>query len=250
MFLAILGHDLRTPLGAILTSAQFLVETQALPEPAATLTARIAGSASRTLRLVGDLLDFTRSRLGGGIPIVRADVSVGTVVHDAMDELRAAHPDRTLTLDARGAPQAAWDAVRIGQALTNLIGNAVEHGTPGTPVTVAIGGGATTGEPSGAATGGDAGGDVAGNTADGADAVTIAIHNWGVAIPAARLPGIFHPLKGREARASAVARGPLDSLGLGLYIAERIVHAHGGRIVVDSSSARGTTFTVHLPRRG
>ena len=223
MFLAILGHDLRTPLGASLMASRFMLETGELPEPHATLAARIASSSTRMLEMVGDLLDFTRSRLGGGIPIVRADVNVGKVVHDVVDELAAAHPRRTLTVDGRGAQHAAWDAARVGQALANLLGNALEHGIAGEPVAVEI-----RGTP---------------------DDVTIAIHNRGPTIPAALIEGIFRPMKGREARANAVATGPLGNLGLGLYIADRIVHAHRGRIAVESSAARGTTFTVHLPRR-
>jgi signal transduction histidine kinase len=223
MFLAILGHDLRTPLGATVMASRFMLETGELAEPHATLTARIVSSSTRMLGMVGDLLDFTRSRLGGGIPIVRAHVNVGRVVHDVVDELAAAHPRRTLTVDGRGAQDAAWDAARISQALANLLGNALEHGAAGEPVGVEI-----RGTP---------------------DDVTIAIHNHGPTIPAALLEGIFRPLKGREARAHAAATGPLGNLGLGLYIADRIVHAHRGRITVESSAARGTTFTVHLPRR-
>jgi signal transduction histidine kinase len=185
MFLAILGHDLRTPLGATLMASRFMLDTEELPEPHATLAARIATSSTRMLQMVGDLLDFTRSRLGGGIPITRADVNVGKVVHDVV--------------------------------------NALEHGITGEPVGVEI-----RGTP---------------------DDVTIAIHNRGPTIPAALIEGIFRPMKGRDARAHAAATGPLGNLGLGLYIADRVVHAHRGRIAVESSAARGTTFTVHLPRR-
>jgi signal transduction histidine kinase len=224
MFLAVLGHDLRTPLGAVITSAKFMLETQELKEPSLTLTSRIAGSATRMAHLVGDLLDFTRSRLGGGIPVVRADASMGKIVHDVVDEIAAAYPQRTLQVDARGEQRGEWDCARITQALTNLIGNALEHGAEGTTVRVEVGG-------------------------DDAE-VTIAIHNRGAAIPADRLDGLFNPMKAREATGGTAAGGPSGSLGLGLYIAERIVTAHNGRIGVESSGERGTTFTVHLPRRG
>jgi signal transduction histidine kinase len=223
MFLAILGHDLRTPLGAILTSARFMLETQELREPHLTLTSRIVSSSTRMNHMVGDLLDFTRSRLGGGIPIVRADTSMGKIVHDVVDEIAAAHPLRTLQVETRGEQRGEWDAARITQALTNLIGNALEHGSEGTIVTVAIGG--------------------------DDEEVTIAIHNRGPAIPTARLDGIFNPMKARETTGNTAASGPSGNLGLGLYIAERIVNAHNGRIEVESSEERGTTFTVRLPRR-
>jgi signal transduction histidine kinase len=124
-FLAVLGHDLRTPLGAIYSSAAFMLETGELEEPHRTLTARIAGSAKRSVTMVGDLLDFTRSRLGDGIPIVRAETSLGRVVRNVIDEISAAHPGRQIQGDTRGAQRGHWDAARLSQALTNLIGNAV-----------------------------------------------------------------------------------------------------------------------------
>ena len=222
MFLAILGHDLRTPLGAVSTSAQFMLDTQELKEPILTLTSRIASSSARMIQMVGDLLDFTRTRLGDGIPIVRADMSMARAVHDVVDELAAAHPDRTLQADTRGEERGEWDCARITQALTNLVGNALEHGSPGTVVRV----------------------DVQGND----DEITVAVHNRGAAIPAERRNRIFDPMKPRKAGRSTAAGGPTGHLGLGLYIAERIVNAHHGRIDVESSEERGTTFTVHLPR--
>jgi signal transduction histidine kinase len=222
MFLAILGHDLRTPLGVVFTSSRFMLETGELAEPHLTLTQRISGSATRMVHMVGDLLDFTRSRLGGGIPIAREDMSMGRVVHDVVDELAALHPQRTIRIDARGDERGQWDPARIAQALTNLVGNALEHGDEGADVTVTVGG--------------------------GDEEITIAVHNRGPAIPGERLNGLFNPMKPREP-GSPTATGPTGNLGLGLYIADRIVHAHQGSIAVDSSPERGTTFTVCLPRR-
>ena len=224
IFIAILGHDLRTPLGAIHTSASFMLDLDELEEPHRTLTARIAGSAARTIQMVGDLLDFTRSRLGGGIPVVRSEVSLGRVVHDVADEVSAAHPGCRIQVDTRGDERGEWDQARLGQALSNLIGNAVQHGAAGTPVTVEI-----RGED---------------------EQVAIVVHNRGAAIPPDQLNGIFNPMKARESPENAAGRGPTGSLGLGLYIAERIVSAHDGRIEVESSEASGTTFTVYLPRHG
>ena len=222
MFLAILGHDLRTPLGAVITSAKFMLETHELKEPHATLTSRIVSSSTRMNHLVGDLLDFTRSRLGGGIPIAREGMSMGKVVHDVVNEMAAAHPDRTIEVNARGGLEGEWDCARISQVLTNLIGNALEHGGARAHVTV----------------------DVRGDEKE----VAIAVHNDGGAIPAERLNGIFNPMKGKESAGKGAATGASDNLGLGLYIAERIVNAHKGRIDVESAKGRGTTFTVHLPR--
>lgn len=224
LFLAVLGHDLRTPLGAILTSARFMLDIGELKEPHLTLTSRIASSSTRMVQMVGDLLDFTRGRLGGGIPITRAPMSMRRVVHEVVNEIAAAHPDRALEVDARGEHRGEWDCPRISQALTNLIANAVQHGSAGTKVTVALRG-------------------------DEAE-TTIAVHNRGPAVPPDLLDGIFNPMKIRETAGNAANAGPSGSLGLGLYIAERIVTAHGGRIDVRSSEADGTTFTIHLPVQG
>jgi signal transduction histidine kinase len=222
-FLAILGHDLRTPLGAIQTSAVFMLEANELKEPHRALAARIAESARRSVTMVGDLLDFTRTRLGGGIPVARAEIDLGRVVQDVVDEIGAAYPGCPIQVDTHTELRGCWDTARLAQALGNLIGNAVQHGAPGTTVTV----------------------DVRGT----ADAVTVAVHNRGSVIPPEQLDGIFNPLKARREPRTAAARGPTGSLGLGLYIAERIIGAHDGRIDVRSSETDGTTFTVHLPRR-
>jgi signal transduction histidine kinase len=223
MFLAILGHDLRTPLGAISTAAKFMIETQDLKEPNLTLMSRIASSSVRMSHMVGDLLDFTRSRLGGGIPITRAPMRMERTVKDVVDEIGAAYPSRTIEVDADVTQRGDWDCPRISQALTNLIGNALEHGSDRAVVRVVVRGD----EPE----------------------VTVAIHNQGDPIPKDQLSGIFNPMKRKETSGSA-STGAAGHLGLGLYIADRIVNAHKGTIDVDSSDDHGTTFTVHLPRGG
>jgi signal transduction histidine kinase len=217
IFQAMLGHHLRSPLGAIVMSAQFMLDTNELPEPHLTLTSRIASSSDRMQHMIGALLDFTRSRLGGGIPIVREEMSIDKAVHDVVDEISAAHPGRTIKLDARGGKIGEWDCARISQVLANLIGNAVEHGDPGGVISVTV-------------------------TGDEEEA-TVAVHNRGPAISTDELNGIFGPMKSLGS-----AAGPGGNLGLGLYIAERIVSAHNGRIEVESTEDDGTTFTVHLPR--
>jgi signal transduction histidine kinase len=171
-------------------------------------------------QMVGALLDFTRSRLGGGIPIARATINMGKVVHDAVDEISAAHPGRIITIDARDSLIGEWDCQRITQVLSNLIVNALEHGGERTVVNVSVHG-------------------------DNKE-VTIAIHNRGPEIPAEQMDGLFNAMKrqGEDAPAS----GPSGNLGLGLYIADQIVAAHKGRIEVESSIEQGTTFTVFLPR--
>ncbi len=221
MFLAILGHDLRTPIGAVMTSAKFMLDTQELTEPHLTLTTRIVSASNRMNQMVGALLDFTRSRLGGGIPITPAPMNMGKAVHDVVNEESAAHPDRNIEINARGSFKGEWDCARIAQVLTNLISNALEHGSDRTAVSV----------------------NVEGDERE----VTIAVHNRGAAIPEDQLDGLFSAMKGQGM--AARADGPSSNLGLGLYIADQIVRAHKGRIDVASSEDLGTTFTVHLPRK-
>jgi signal transduction histidine kinase len=223
MFLAILGHDLRTPLGAIYTSAKFMVETGELREPHLTLTTRIVVSAGRSVDMVGDLLDFTRSRLGGGIPVVPGEVNLGRLLRDAVDEVSAAHPHNEFRVDTRKEQSGEWDAARLSQALSNLLGNAGEHAPAGTTISVGLDG--------------------------DDDDVSITIHNMGAAISGDRLDGLFNPMKTGKGGSVQPSGGSTGHLGLGLYIAERIVHAHGGRIDVASAEKTGTTFTVKLPRK-
>ena len=219
MFLAILGHDLRSPLGAITMASQFMLDTGELQEPHLTLTARTALSAQRMSRMVGELLDFTRSRLGNGVPVTRAEMDLGRELANVVSETMAAHPDAVIQVDRSGDLHGSWDCARLTQMLTNLLANAVQHGTPRSPIRVSARGEAKD--------------------------VVIEVRNRGVTIPPADLQGIFGPFKRLSGPRSA---DPAGSLGLGLYIVERIVTAHGGTITVSSSDDVGTAFTVHLPR--
>lgn len=221
LFLAILGHDLRTPLGAILTSSRFMLELGELGDPYRELTGRIASSARRMNQMVEDLLDFTRTRFGDGIPIERAQVDIGAIVRDVVSEVRASHAGSNLQVESDGELLGQWDADRLTQALTNLIGNAVQHGSADAPIKV---------------------------RARGMPAeVVISVQNQGPPIPAKQIAQMFQAMK------QAAPHGPRERrhhLGLGLYIVDRIVAAHGGSIDVSSSEEHGTTFTVHLPRQG
>jgi signal transduction histidine kinase len=219
MFLAMLGHDLRTPLGAIIGSAHIMVNTKDLPEIALRRAFLILNSSQRMNALVGDLLDFTRSRLGRGIPIVRTDMDIARVCRHTVEEIAALHPQRVVNFDATGEVQGRWDPARITQAFSNVISNAVQHGSDKTPINVVVRG--------------------------GADEVVLAVQNRGPVIPANELDKIFNPLYRIEGDKPVA---PRENLGLGLYISERIVAAHGGTIDVESSDEHGTTFTIHLPR--
>src|SRR5688572_27699400 len=219
MFLAMLGHDLRTPLGAIIGSAHIMVNTKDLPEIALKRAFLILNSSQRMNALVGDLLDFTRSRLGRGIPIVRADMDIARVCRQTVEEIAALHPQRVVNFDATGEAQGQWDRARISQAFSNVISNAVQHGSDKTPINVVVRG--------------------------GADDVEVAVQNRGPVIPANQLDKIFNPLHRIEGDKPVA---PRENLGLGLYITERIVAAHEGTIRVESSD-ENTTFTIHLPKR-
>ncbi len=220
MFLAILGHDLRSPLNAIIMASQFMIETEELNEPHLTLTTRILGSGKRMNQLVDDLTDFTRSRLGSGLPIVRRDMDMAKEAKQIVDEISAGSPGSVIKLNTSGELRGNWDCPRISQVLANLVGNAVQHGSAGTPISLTVRGESTE--------------------------VVLQVHNRGVCIPAAARAEIFSPFKRLQATDAPASHS--RSLGLGLYIAERIVTAHGGTIGVDSSDDAGTFFTVRLPR--
>jgi signal transduction histidine kinase len=219
MFLAILGHDLRTPLGSIVASAQIMAQTKQLSEPNLQMARMISRSGMRMNSLIGDLIDFTRNRLGEGIPIMRAPMDISEVSRHTIDEIAAANPERTMNFQASGELHGDWDSSRISQALSNLVSNAVQYGSADTPINVTVSG--------------------------NADKVIITVQNRGPVIPADQLQNIFDPFH-RLAASAAVA--PDKNLGIGLYIVEKIIVAHGGTIDVESTEDNGTTFTIHLPR--
>jgi signal transduction histidine kinase len=219
-FLAILGHDLRSPLSAIVTSSAFMVDAGELREPNLTLVARIASSARRMDQMVADLLDFTRTRFGDSIPVVRADTDVRKILHDVVTEVAASYPTSTLQVETAGDLRGQWDAARLTQAITNLVANAVHHGSDKSPVKVAAHG--------------------------ERNEIVISVHNEGPVIPEKDLAQLFEAMKHARGDGARDRR----HLGLGLYIVDKIVAAHGGAIDVRSSRDDGTNFTVHLPRAG
>lgn len=218
---AIMGHDLRAGLAAIRVSASALLDTRHLEQTAVALASHIAETADRTTHAVGILLDVARSRLGEGIPIQRTEGSIGMLVREVADRIAAAHPERRFSVEGGTDERGEWDAARISQALANLIENAVEHGTAGTPVTVHVNG----------------------NEND----VYVSVHNRGTAIPREQLGTLFD-LRSAAPAEGAPPREAREELGLDLYIAERIVRAHGGSIIAKSSEVHGNTFSVCLPR--
>ena len=221
IFLGILGHDLRTPLSAILLGADVLLRTDDLGERATKITSKIYASVKRANQIVGDLLDFTRSQVGPGIPVKRTHLDIAPVCERIVDESRTVHPEADIRFQASGVTEGDFDGARLEQAFSNLIGNAVQHGARHAPVVVSLEG--------------------------SADALVFSVHNDGQPIPAEVLPSIFNPM-GRYSPHPAVEQGPLASLGLGLFIAAEIATAHGGSIEVSSTTESGTVFKVTLPR--
>ncbi|MEO7996582.1 MAG: HAMP domain-containing sensor histidine kinase, partial [Gemmatimonadaceae bacterium] len=219
LFVAVLGHDLRTPLSAITLSSQALLEAETLGAEDRAATERIGRSAERMNLMIGDLLDFTRSRLGSGIPIDRQDIDLASIAAHAVQEARAAWPGCEIELQTSGELHGHWDGARISQVLSNLLSNAAQHGAEGATICVTVAG--------------------------AADYVELRVQNFGPPIPVQTLAGLFSPFK-------RLRHQPLTSdavnLGLGLYIVEQIVVAHGGAVTVESNEEHGTAFVVQLPR--
>jgi signal transduction histidine kinase len=222
VFLAILGHDVRNPLGAIRMGAQFLLLDEQLPEKHRTVATRILNSTKRVTDIVSDLIDYSTGNLGGGMPIKATPVDFAPLCHHIVDEIRALHPNRQITLDVSGDLHVTWDAARVSQALSNLVGNAMQHGAKGEPVWVTVRGG---------------------------DDIVLSVQNMGAAMEASRLRTMFDPAQHFAVRtASERSSSDADNLGLGLYITREVVNAHGGSISVTSTESAGTSFTVTMPR--
>lgn len=215
LFTGMLGHDLRNPLSAIATGAELLLRVSSSDRQSRT-AARIVSSAQRMSRMIDQLLDLTRIRLGAGLGVRRSSADLAQLVRQAVEEIEHASPESAISLDLTGDLTGAWDGERLLQVLSNLLGNAVHHGADGR---IVLRGDGT--QP---------------------DAVTLDIGNTG-AIPADLLPRVFEPFRG-DAQKSAGTRG----LGLGLYITREIVTAHGGDVSVESTTELGTTVRVRLPR--
>ena len=222
MFLAVLGHDLRGPLSAIDMSAMLLAKPGLSEAARHQAAARIKRASRGMNRLITDLLEYTRTRLGAGMPVERSACDLGPVCEASLEEIRAGHPEQEFVQQLSGDLNLPADAARIQQALSNLLSNAVQHGNRHSPVTF---------------------------TAHGeVDAIFLKVGNSGDPIPADTLQVIFEPLVQAPNASSDVHERSKTSLGLGLFIVREIVLAHGGTISVESSAEAGTVFTIRLPR--
>lgn len=225
-FLAILGHDLRSPLIAITNSSLYLGSPGLLPGGAPLdAVRRISSSATKMSTMIADLLEYTRTRLGRAIPISPQAGNLAEVCKFAYDEIRAAHPERTFRLETSGELRGQFDSSRLQQVLSNLLDNAVRHGARDQPITLLARG--------------------------EADRLLLAVRNRGRAIPDDQLQVIFNPLVQIPSQLTmTMDPGELStSLGLGLYIAREIVAMHGGSMEARSTEEDGTEFSASLPRQ-
>ncbi|WP_225410678.1 GAF domain-containing sensor histidine kinase [Stigmatella hybrida] len=215
--IGIVSHDLRSPLTAITLSAATMMRRTDLDGRAREGLTRILQASGRANRLIRDLLDFTQARIGKGLPVRRQAMDVNELTQQVVDELQLSVPERLLLLRCSGDGTGTWDPDRVAQVLTNLITNAVQYGPPGEPIRV----------------------DVQGRP----DAVHLSVHNGGPPIAGHVLASLFQPFTRGEQPG-----GERRSIGLGLFIVDQILRAHGGSVEVQSTAGAGTAFHVHLPR--
>jgi signal transduction histidine kinase len=217
LMLGMLGHDLRSPLQAIQLTAKLLAALNA-GEKVSRAADRLITSGARMQQLVDDLLDFNRLQLGLRMRITTAASELEAIARQEIQELRAAYPQREVELQCQGETLGAWDVKRVQQLLSNLVVNALTHGTPDTAVKVML-------------------------TSDPKE-VRIKVTNHGLVIDPVLLSEILRPLQRGALEAELAAN---DGLGLGLFIASEVAKGHGGHIEVASSGTE-TVFTAVLPR--
>lgn len=218
LFLGVLSHELRTPLSTIMASGQSLLIAAKAGKTLEQAAERALRGARRIQSLLDDLLDYVRSGLGEGMRVTPAPVDMGHACSRIVGELRASHPDRLIVVETAGDVSCVCDEQRVGQAISNLLGNALRHGAPDAPVVARVDGAAP-------------------------DVIEVSVRNGGQPIAKATLDSMFEPLvRGAEANTAGY------NLGLGLYIVREIAHAHGGTATVKSDAESGTVFTLRLPR--
>ena len=219
-FLGILGHDLRNPLASATMVAQMLANTTRIDSRFAELASTLRASLTAMGKLINDLLDFSGTRLGSKMTMVPELMDLRALCQEVIDEMQAAYPAHEFQLVSEndGQMTGEWDGARLRQMISNLLGNAVQHGFASTPITLSM-------------------------LSDGPD-VSLAFHNQGPAIPEAALGVIFDPMKRHQ---PTEASTPPGSFGLGLFIANEVASAHGGSVAVVSALDE-TVFTIQLPR--
>lgn len=218
--LGVLGHDLRTPLGAVTLGTDLLKQTEELGSRGKRIISQISTSVQSANQMVNDLLDLARCNLGTGIPVRPEYIDLTRVCQSVVDEIAIAHPNAQIVFSETGSITGLYDPSRMAQVFSNLIGNAARHGNPQHPINVTL-------------------------TSDSTTA-TFSVQNLGEPIPSSALPSLFDP-EGRYSRSPESTPGAASGLGLGLFIAAQIVEGHAGTIEVESTQEQGTIFRVILP---
>ena len=218
LFIGILGHDIRNPLGTISMSAQYLVRSGQLSASAAET---IINSVVRINSVIEHVVDFTRAQSEGVMPINPKAGNLVTQFSKIVEETRVRNPNSILRLESTGNFDGSWDEGRMGQLLSNLLANAISYGARGEPVTVRMW--------------------------ETREDVFFSVHNSGHPILEEDQQRIFRPLI-RGSVADKLERREPGGLGLGLYICQEIVRAHGGTMALQSTPASGTSFNIELPR--
>jgi signal transduction histidine kinase len=222
-FLAILGHDLRSPLATMSLAGEYLTRQGVGTEDTARIGARVKRSTATMTSMVNDLLEYARKQLGGKMPIERRLADMKEICQSALEDAIAAHPDCRFELHTSGDLLDDFDSDRLQQVFSNLLNNAAQYRGKGHGVTITI-----EGEP---------------------DAVTVKVKNHGPVIRPESLKAIFDPLV-QLSKDEQQEGGASTSMGLGLFISREITEAHGGTIKVESDENSGTVFTVNIPRGG
>jgi signal transduction histidine kinase len=217
--LGVLGHDLRTPLTSIMLGAAAILQDGDDADTRNRTAVTIAGSARRAGRMITDLLDFTRARLGGGIPVRPATTDLALVCRKVVREVAAAAAPRRIEVVAEGSAHGMWDADRAAQVISNLLSNALQYSPQDTSVTVTL--------------------------AEREEGVILSVCNRGEKIPPSVAGVLFSPFRRGNASGNS---GNRDGLGLGLYIVGEIMRAHGGSVTVCSDDDQ-TCFSTVWPRK-
>lgn len=212
-FIAVLGHDLRNPLAA-LDAGTRLLAGEPSPDRALTIIGMMQSSVVRMAKLIDNVLDLARGRLGGGLPMQRETVDLSDVLALVVQELQSANPSWPIEAHLHLSDPVSCDRDRVAQLLSNLLGNALSHGAVGVPI------------------------EVVGRTADGV--FELSVSNGGAEISQAAIARLFQPFE------RGAGNSDRAGLGLGLYICSEIAKAHGGTLAVTSSPTR-TCFTFRMP---
>ena len=219
LFLGMLGHDLRNPLAAIAGFAELQLLSKT-PDRHAHFASQILICAGRMSHMITDLIELTRVRLGTGLLINPAHTCMRHICTNVIEEMRSIYPKRFFELKCTEELPGEWDEAKLSQVLSNLLGNAIQHGAIDSPVTV--------------------------TAKRDKHGVVLSVHNEGTAIPTETIPKLFDCLF-QGASGQRAADDNSTSLGLGLYIAKEIITAHGGTIEVQSSDDEGTIFVARFP---